>query len=198
MKPWLLAIGVVTFGDSPLALAATTCEYHGSYYDHGDWSYCQVEDAVPEGCPIHLVVHHGVPPVRATVMRGTMTVDVTGATTVNPVDHDVATVDVEACDCAAIRVPAMFDETTIALVGVKAGDTVSVPEGSRAIGPAGPCPAVEWPQTFVERVACDLCPTDPAGAPSQAGGCAAEAPAGLAGALVVLGLGARRRTRRRV
>ncbi|HEX7837809.1 MAG TPA: MYXO-CTERM sorting domain-containing protein [Kofleriaceae bacterium] len=199
MKPWLLAIGIVASGDGYLALAAPICEYHGSYYDHGNWNYCQVEGGVPEGCPIHLVVRHGVPAVRATVMRGTATVDVTGATTANPVDHGVATLDVEACDCAAITVPTMFDETTLALVGAQAGDAVLVPDGDRVIGPAGPCPAVEWPQTFVERVACDICPTGPPSDPRpQAGGCAASGtPSWLAGALAVLGLGVRRRRRRR-
>ena len=197
MKAWLLAIGVVMFGGRHLALAAPSCEYRGSYYDHGNWNYCQVEDGVPEGCPIHMVVRHGLPAVPATVMRGTMTVDVTGATTANPVDHDVATIDVESCNCAAITARGMFDEVTIALVGVKPGDVVEVPEGGRVIGPAGPCPAVEWPQFFVERVACDLCPVDPASPPPRAGGCAAAAtPSWCAGALVALGLATRRWRRR--
>jgi uncharacterized protein (TIGR03382 family) len=199
MRVWLLALVLAICWERHLAVAATTCEYIGSYYDHGNWNYCQVENSVPAGCPIHLVVRPGVPAVQATVMRGATTVDVTGATTANPVNHDVFTIDVEACDCPAIAVQAAFEETTVDLVGVQPGDMVDVAGGFRAIGPAGACPAVEWPQTFVEHVACDVCPGptgDPPN-PSHHAGCAAtSAPSWLAAVLVVLCVATRRRRRR--
>jgi hypothetical protein len=176
---WLSAIAMIAIARGD-AVAATTCEYTGSY-DDIDITYCQVEDSVPESCPIHLVVLRGAS-VSARVLRGNVEVDVVGQITTIPVDHQVSGVDVYSCDCAAISSTEAFDETTIELVDVHAGEVVAVPGGSRVITPAAVCPTVEWPTSHVLRTSCDLCPEPSA----DSAGCSSTWPGAGGGSGLVL------------
>lgn len=140
---------------------------------------CPHETMVPEGCPVHILLGHDVVPadLRATVTRGPQMVDVTGTVTTTPITHNVGTKDYYSCDCHEITEARKFDIYAVPLVGVVAGEqvTVSAPAwASATIGPAGPCPAFTYSTNFYDPIACDLCPPthgDDPGANDARGGC---------------------------
>ncbi len=173
--------------------AAFACEFQGGTLMHGDWSYCEVPESVPLGCPAHLLAMENRP-ITATVQRNGVEVNVVAAVTGPIVIAQVATKSFD-CSCAAIFEPVPYQQATIALMDVAVGDVVTLPSGDKLIEPPGPCPLAQWPTEFRENVACDLCgpqpdALDPHGQPGQPhfGGCASHAGNGGLGGVMVMAL----------
>jgi hypothetical protein len=182
----LAALGLILLA-SGSARAAVDCEF-----SQPGQSYCPVEGAAPVGCPIHLFGFPSATALTATVTRNGVQVDVTGTTTVVSVVESVASIDINTCNCEAITLSETFDETTMDLVGVQAGEVVSVADGGRTIEAAAPCPTIEWPETFHNDIACDLCPlpdaagSDPPASPSHSGCSTGGAPSLLVALAMLL------------
>ena len=182
--------------------SAGACEFQGGTLMHGDWSYCEVPESVPLGCPAHLMAMENRP-ITATVLRNGVTVNVVAAVTGPIVIAQVATKSFD-CSCADIFEPVAYQQATIALMDVAVGDVVTLPSGDKLIEPPGPCPLAQWPTEFHENVACDLCgpqpdETDPRSHPGQPhfAGCASQPGNGSLGGVIALALLLLRQRRQR-
>ena len=157
------------------------CTYHGEYSTPQNWyGACAANAAVPEGCPIRFVTPHAGAPL--VIYRNG--VELTSATSSSVIEAtvgaDVRSVDVYDCECVHISVPVQFDRIALTVPAAVAGDSIAfggagnAEESSIAITAAGPCPVAEWPTSFEQLTACDLCPMDPADpghTPDGNGGC---------------------------
>jgi MYXO-CTERM domain-containing protein len=185
--------------------ADAECTFHTDYYAPRSPGVCAADTSVPAGCPIHVIAPSGSSPeVYAPFGLDPGT---TIATTLGVLALPGSEVDVVSCDCAIRSFVESFDQLELTIAGLHAGDTVSFQNDEAAdesyvsITEAGACPPPEWPSYVRVAARCDLCPMPAPPAPPHdepaAAGCSGSPGAGWIVGLLVLGLIARRRMRRR-
>ncbi|HEV7557524.1 MAG TPA: hypothetical protein VGO00_18800 [Kofleriaceae bacterium] len=204
---------VITVALASRASHADNCYFEGrDYYHLDDWEgACFAATSVPLGCPVGVLVPHGVA-VDPVVIRGQTQVTLTTtATLVDSVVEGVASIDVIACDCPPTTLAVPFDRYQIAVTGAQVGDYVTVTESviadesSTSFDAAATCPPVTWPSAFGVATACDLCPggggsdmagsDSPGGPEMHGGGCAASTGTGGLVVGIAIALSALRRRR---
>ncbi len=206
-----LSLVVAVIGAARTASAAQQCIYQGSYYEPADLeSACTSAEQVPLGCPVYYVVPHDATANISTphFFRGTQEIHPAyTATVMATVTEQIGTIDRDSCDCAPTTIPMVFDQMALTVTAAREGDGVAFdtpPDATAAVtefAAAGPCPAAEWPTTFIATTDCDLCPMDPLGSnregdpPGHGAGCSAGGAVAWPLSLIVLGLRLRRRRR---
>jgi uncharacterized protein (TIGR03382 family) len=145
-----------------------TCDFGGSYYNSEPWTSqpCEVEVAVPEGCPIHIIASGPVDLSNISTMRVPATGDATftpnTATIVGSDDVTFSVMDVWSCDCAQTNIHVLFEHIELDVPDAVAGERVAIWGTGRDhdifIMPPGPCVTPEWPSGYSAALACDRCP----------------------------------------
>jgi MYXO-CTERM domain-containing protein len=189
--------------------ADAQCTFHTDYYAPKSPGVCVADPSVPVGCPIHVIAPSGSRPETYAPTVGLDPVTAV-AKTLGVLALPGSEVDVNSCDCATRSFVASFDQLELTIAGLHDGDTVSfqadeaADESQVRITAAGACPPPAWPSSVHVAARCDRCPTmDPTDPPAPphdepaAAGCSGSPGGSWIVGLVVLGLVARRRTRRR-
>jgi uncharacterized protein (TIGR03382 family) len=145
-----------------------TCDFGGSYYNPEPWvtTPCEIEVAVPEGCPIHFIAAGPLDLTNITTSRkpgnGEHEITPNTATVVGSDDVTFSVMDVWSCDCAQTNIGVSFQHIELDVPAAMAGDSVSIwgtgTDHYVRIDAAGPCPTPEWPSGYSAALACDRCP----------------------------------------
>jgi MYXO-CTERM domain-containing protein len=152
------------------------CTFEGSYYDLAPWAEhaCEVEPAVPEGCPVHFVIAEvDLANIQVSLLSGGTTTQVASTASLVGTDpHSFLLPDEFSCDCAPTATTIIFQQIAVMIPSAVEGDTVEVEGLDFQITAPAACPPPSWPTDYEVGLACDRCPMNTSGG-GLGGGCTA-------------------------